>query len=77
MNATTVFLVTVLTFAVALTAHVAIVIGLARRAPRWHALAAALFPPVGVAWSWRQRLWLRAALWPVAALGYAVVRVMQ
>jgi hypothetical protein len=71
------FIATVVAFAVAITAHVAIVIGLVRRAPRWRAAIAVIVPPLGVAWSFRERLWFRAAAWIVGATSYVIARSLQ
>ncbi len=71
------FVATVFAFAVVLTAHVAIVLGLMRRAPRWRAAVALVVPPLGVAWSIRERRWFRAAAWMVGAVSYALARAVQ
>jgi hypothetical protein len=63
-----------LAFAVLVTAHVAIVAGLARRAPRWRAAVALVVPPLAPYWGWtRLRRW--SLTWVVAVAVYAVVRV--
>jgi hypothetical protein len=66
----------VFSFASLLTAHVAIVIGLAGRAPRHRALVAVVLPPLGAVWAIRQKQWLRGVGWLVAALVYLVVRLL-
>jgi hypothetical protein len=77
MSPIAVFSITVVAFAVAITAHVAIVLGLLRRAPRWRAFVALVLPPLGVAWSLRERLWFRAVAWTIGAFSYVVARVLQ
>ena len=52
-----------LAFASLVTTHIAIVYGLARRAPRWRALLALAFPPVAPYWAWRERMRARASIW--------------
>lgn len=62
----------VLAFALFITAHVSIVVGLAMRAPRWRAAAALLFAPLAVYWAWRERMRIRAGVWGVALFLYIV-----
>jgi hypothetical protein len=61
----------VLAFALLVTTQVAIVYGLAFRAPRWRAVAA-LFAPLAVYWAWREGMRVRMVVWCVA-LGLYVV----
>jgi len=65
----------VLAFAVAFTAHVTLVAGLAGRTPRWRALVALVVPPLAPYWGWAG-LRRRSALWLVAVAAYAVLRVV-
>ena len=63
-------------FATLVTTHVAIVAGLARRAPRWRAAAAVLVPVLAPAFAFRERMRVRATLW-CAALGlYAAALIL-
>jgi hypothetical protein len=71
------FSITVVAFAVAMTAHVAIVFGLVRRAPRWRAVVALVLPPFGVVWSLRERLWFRSFAWMIGAFSYVLARTLQ
>jgi len=64
----------VVAFATLVTAHVTLVVGLARRSPRWRALAAFFVAPLAPWWGWHERLRARAVLWVVAALAYGVTR---
>ncbi|MDP9037149.1 MAG: hypothetical protein M3O50_20310 [Myxococcota bacterium] len=57
-------------FASLVTAHVALVLGLARRPPRWRALLAFVVAPLAPAWGWREKMRVRGAIWIVAALVY-------
>lgn len=59
-------------FAVFVTAHVALVFGLARTPPRWRAAVALVVPPLAPYWGW-QRLRRRAIVWVAAALAYTVL----
>jgi hypothetical protein len=68
------YLATVLCFAVALTAHVTIVAGLAVRTPRVRALLALLFAPLAPYWAVRERMGVRAAAWVIGLVGYAIAR---
>lgn len=66
-----VFVVLVAAFAVLLTAHVTLAVGLARRAPRWHALVALVVAPLAPWWGWQAHMRVRGALWMAAAAVYA------
>ena len=65
----------VLAFAVVVTAHVTLVVGLAGRAPRWRALVALVVPPLAPYWGWNG-LRRRSVLWVAGAVVYAVLRVV-
>ena len=52
-----------------LVAHAALVVGLARRAPRWRAAVALVVPPLAPAWGWSMRV--RAYAWGAALAVYA------
>ena len=65
----------VLAFAVVVTAHVTLVVGLAGRAPRWRALVALVVPPLAPYWGW-DGLRRRSVLWVAGAVVYAVLRVV-
>jgi hypothetical protein len=53
----------VLAFATLVTVHVAIVLGLAWRDPRWRALAAFIVPPLAPYWALRSGMMLRGVIW--------------
>lgn len=53
----------VLAFATLVTVHVAIVLGLAFRDPRWRALAAFFVPPLAPYWALRGGMAVRGAIW--------------
>ena len=65
----------VLAFAVLVTAHVALVVGLAARAPRWRARVALAVPPLAPYWGWGT-LRRRSVLWVASAVVYGVLRVV-
>lgn len=67
--------VLVSSFALGLTAHVAIAIGLARRRPRRRALLALVLPPLAPIWALRARLFGRAAVWLGAFAIYAAAQL--
>jgi hypothetical protein len=67
-----VLLVLVAAFATLVTAHVTLALGLARRPPRWRALAALVAAPLAPWWGWRERMRVRAVVWVAAAVVYAV-----
>ena len=60
--------------AVQIAAHVALLVGLARRKPRWRAVAALLVPPLAPVWGWKE-MPRRAHAWAIALAAYAVVIV--
>jgi hypothetical protein len=68
------FAFTTLGFAIAVTAHVGTVVGLARRPPRWRSLVALWAVPLAPYWAIRERLWFRAAAWlgGVALYGFGL-----
>ena len=66
----------VLSFAVAVTTHVTLVVGLAARTPRWRALVGLVVPALAPYWGWTEGLKRRSVLWLVAAGAYVVVRVV-
>jgi len=63
-------------FALMVTAHVAITIGLARRAPRWRAPVAFLVLPLAPYWAWRGQMKVRAGIWAGALVLYAMATAM-
>ena len=65
----------VLAFAVLVTSHATLVVGLASRTPRWHALVALVVPPLAPYWGW-DGLRRRSVLWLVGAVAYAALRVV-
>jgi hypothetical protein len=66
----------IVAFAFAVTMHVVITFGLARRAPRWRALVGVVFPPVAPYWAWKEHMRLRAGLWAVGVAVYVVMLVL-
>ncbi len=74
MNETAWFAALIGSFAVTVTAHVTILVGLARRPPRWRAAAALMVPPLAPYFALRERMRVRAALWIVAAVVYLLAR---
>jgi hypothetical protein len=55
-------------------AHLALVVGLARRRSRWRALIAFAVPPLAPVWGWKD-MPKRARAWAIAFGAYAVVIV--
>lgn len=74
MRDTLVFVTMILAFATAVTAHVAIAVGLLFRHPRWHAPLAFFLAPLAPAYAYRAGMHLRATLWIAAALTYLAAR---
>ena len=77
MSAEALFAGIVGAFAVLVTTHVAIVVGLARRRPAWYAAAALAAPPLARYWALRERMRARAILWITAAVIYLLILGMQ
>jgi hypothetical protein len=67
----------VLAFAILVSAHVLLAIGLVRRRPRWHGVAALVVVPLAPWWGWRARMRVRCAVWIVAASAYATSLAMS
>ena len=61
-----------LSLALFVTAHVALVAGLARRSPRWRAAVALVVPPLAVVWGNQEKFRTWCAVW-LAALALYVV----
>ncbi len=53
-------------------AHVALLVGLARQKPRWHAVVALVVPPLAPYWGYRAGMRLRVYAWAAALLAYAI-----
>ena len=66
----------VLAFAVLVTAHVALLVGLLLRRPRWRAAAALVVPPLAPFWGLEARMRLRSYLWLGALVVYVVSRIV-
>jgi hypothetical protein len=64
-----------LAFALVVTAHVTLVVGLAARRPRWRALVALVVPPLAPWWGWSV-LRRRSVLWLASAAAYGLLRVV-
>jgi hypothetical protein len=63
-------------FATFVTAHVALVYGLARRKPRWRALLALPALPLALYWGARAGMHVRVVAWVASAGAYAALRVL-
>lgn len=76
MSDTLLFGAMVLAFALGVTAHLAIVVGLASRLPRWRALAALLVAPLAPYWAFRERMSVRGGIWVFSVLAYGIARLL-
>lgn len=56
------------------TIHVALSVGLLRRQPRWRGLVGFLIAPLAPIFGFAARLRIRAVVWIVLAIAYAVLR---
>jgi len=61
-----------LSFGVLCTAHVFLLVCLAVRPPRWHALAALVVPPMAAYWGWQQGRRGATTTWLVGLMGYGI-----
>jgi hypothetical protein len=59
-------------FALLVTAHLALVAGLAARAPRWRAVVALVVAPLAPWWGLQAGMKRRAATWIAGAVAYVV-----
>jgi hypothetical protein len=64
----------VLAFAMLVTVHVTIAVGLARRMPRWRSVVALLVVVLAPYWAWREGMRRRAVLWIASAILYVAAR---
>ncbi len=55
-----------------LVSYLGIVYGLLWRPPRWRAVVALVVPVLAPFWAWREKMYVRAALFVLSAIGYAV-----
>jgi hypothetical protein len=62
-------------FALLVTAHVAIAVGLALKPPRWRGPVALLLPPLAPFWGMRERMRIRTRLWVAALFVYILARI--
>lgn len=69
-----VYVTLLVAFATTVTAHVAIVVGLAFRSPRWRALAALVVPPLAPWWAHREKMRVRSIAWIAGLVSYALAR---
>ena len=76
MSPLVLFIMMVVACAAMLTAHVALVIGLAKHIPRYRALVAVFVPPLGAYWAIRAKQHVRGAAWILAAIVYVVLRLI-
>ena len=76
MTDTIVVALLVVTFALGITTHVAIALGLAKRKPRWRALVAFVVPPFAPYWAWHEHMRRRMGLWVGAVLVYLAMLVL-
>jgi hypothetical protein len=68
----TVLAVLLVAFAALVTAHLALVFGLSRRAPRWRGVVALVVAPLAPWWGWHERMRARGVAWAVAATVYLI-----
>jgi hypothetical protein len=70
-------LFTACAFGLLVTAHVALVVSLAFRPPRWRALLGCLVPPLVVYFGWRERLRVWAGVWLGSLAAYATALLLS
>ena len=62
----------IVAFAVWVTVHVTLAVGIGRRLSFGRGLVAFVVVPLAPYWGFRERMWIRGSLWALAAVGYAV-----
>jgi hypothetical protein len=62
-----------LAFATLVTVHLAIVLGLVSREPRWRAIVAFFVPPLAPYWAFRGGMVVRACIWIGSVALYATL----
>jgi hypothetical protein len=67
----------VISFAVLVTVHLALVAGLAVREPRTRGLIALVVPPLAPYWGMQERMRARAVVWGLAFVVYVGARVAE
>lgn len=70
------FAAVVLSFALALTAHVVVTVALLSRSPRWHGLLGGLIPPVAVVFGLRAGMYRRATLLLLSLVAYGLAHLL-
>lgn len=65
----------ILAFAVWVTVHVALAIGLVRRSPRWRGPLALVCPPLAPYWGMETGMKRRSGVWLLALCVYIVARI--
>ena len=65
-----------ISFALFITAHVAITFGLLMKAPKWRAPVGFVVVPLAPYWAWREHMRVRAALWAAALILYVVATIV-
>ncbi|MBX3130720.1 MAG: hypothetical protein KF718_28640 [Polyangiaceae bacterium] len=63
-------------FAVLVTTHVALALGLFGRTPRWRGGVALVVPPLAPYWGMEAGMKGRAALWIIALFTYLTTRIL-
>lgn len=66
----------VLAFAVFVTSHLATVVGLIARSPRWRGLVALVAAPLAPYWAFRAGMPVRGGLWLGSAAVYVAARLL-
>ena len=65
-----------LSFAILVTAHVALAAGLTRRNPRWRGPVSFLLPPLAPYWGMEAGMKKRAGVWVGALCVYSLARIL-
>ncbi|MBX3263472.1 MAG: hypothetical protein KIS78_31140 [Labilithrix sp.] len=76
MKDTVVVALLVVAFALVITTHVALALGLAKRQPRWRGAVALVVPPLAPYWGWQEHMRKRVALWAGGLLLYVIMLVL-
>ena len=71
-----IYIVAGLAFGTLVTAHVALLVGLLLRHPRWRAPIALVMPPLAPYWGYDAGMRLRTLIWVGAVCVYAVAMIL-
>lgn len=67
----------VVAFAWLVTVHIATIVGLVQRQPRWRAAVAFFVPVLAPYWAWQEQMKMRAIMWVGGVVVYLVALLLS